>query len=64
GNTRGKLKEQFEGVHRDLDWAIKHCAEALLLIKDQHPALTKAVKSLATGLQTLDDLAQDVYSKI
>lgn len=64
GNTRGKLKEKFEGVHRNFDWATKHCQEALTLIADQNPALTKAVKSLAEGVKTLDELAQDVYSKI
>ncbi|GAI69454.1 unnamed protein product, partial [marine sediment metagenome] len=56
--------EQFEGVHRNMDWATKHCAESLALIKDQHPALTKAITALAAGIKTIDDLAQDVYSKI
>ncbi|KKN15632.1 hypothetical protein LCGC14_0984190 [marine sediment metagenome] len=64
GNTRGKLKEKFEGVHRNCDWSIKHCQEALALIGDKNPALTKAITSLGEGIKILDELAQDVYSKI
>lgn len=29
GNTRGKLKENFEGVHRNLDWCMKHINKSL-----------------------------------
>ncbi len=29
GNTRGKLKENFEGVHRNFDWCQKHIAKSL-----------------------------------
>ncbi|MBA7524145.1 hypothetical protein ES705_16282 [subsurface metagenome] len=29
GNTRGKLKENFEGVHRNLDWCMKHINSSL-----------------------------------
>lgn len=64
GNTRGKLKEQFEGVHRNFDWATKHLEVALVLIKDHKPKLSDAVKSLAEGITTLDKLAQDVYSRL
>ena len=32
GNTRGKLKEHFEGVHRNMDWCTKHINESLELI--------------------------------
>lgn len=32
GNTRGKLKEHFEGVHRNLDWCIHHVNESLKLL--------------------------------
>lgn len=35
GNTRGKLKEKFEGVHRNLDWCMKHINESLDLIAAQ-----------------------------
>lgn len=33
GNTRGKLKEHFEGVHRNLDWSIHHLVSSATLIE-------------------------------
>jgi len=35
GNTRGKLKEHLEGVHRNMDWAIHHIAKSATLIEQQ-----------------------------
>jgi len=35
GNTRGKLKENFEGVHRNFEWCIKHVNKSLDLIAAQ-----------------------------
>lgn len=35
GNTRGKLKENFEGVHRNFDWCMKHVNKSLDLIAAQ-----------------------------
>ncbi|GAI64680.1 unnamed protein product [marine sediment metagenome] len=35
GNTRGKLKENFEGVHRNFNWSIKHLNKSLDLIAVQ-----------------------------
>lgn len=64
GNTRGKLKEQFEGVHNNFGWATTHIVKALALIKEHNPKLSEGVKSLAKGIETLDKLAQDIYSKI
>jgi len=35
GNTRGKLKEEFRGVHTNFDWCIKHINKSLNLIAVQ-----------------------------
>jgi len=35
GNTRGKLKEHYEGVHRNFDWCLKHINTSLDLIAAQ-----------------------------
>jgi hypothetical protein len=35
GNTRGKLKEHFEGIHKNLDWCVHHCTVSLELIQAQ-----------------------------
>ncbi len=64
GNTRGKLKEHFEGIHRNFDWIVYHSQEALKLIQDKNPKLTKAVTALAAGVKQLDEHTQDLYSKI
>lgn len=64
GNTRGKLKEEFEGIHTNFNWIKKHCEKSLALIKEHNPKLTKAVGSLAETVNTLDDLAQSIYSKL
>jgi hypothetical protein len=35
GNARGKLKEHFEGIHRNLDWCVVHVNKSLTLIAEQ-----------------------------
>jgi len=35
GNTRGKLKEHFEGVHRNFDWCLHHVNISLNLLSAQ-----------------------------
>lgn len=35
GNTRGKLKEHFEGIHRNFDWSLHHINTSLALISAQ-----------------------------
>jgi len=64
GNTRGKLKEQFEGIHRNFDWIEHHCEFALQLIAEQKPELSEAVKSILITVVMVDKLAQDIYHKL
>lgn len=64
GNTRGKLKEQFEGVHRNNEWIKKHLTISLVLIKEHKPKLSKGITALAEGYATLDKLAQDIYARL
>ena len=64
GNTRGRLKEHFEGIHKNFDWIIYHCQSALALITDKNPVLSKAIKALAKGVDILDKIAQSIYKKI
>ena len=35
GNTRGKLKEHYEGVHRNLDWCLHHITKSANLIESR-----------------------------
>jgi len=64
GNTRGKLKEKFEGVHRNFDWATKHLVEALELIQEHKPNLSESIESLAKGIKTMDELAMNIYARL
>ena len=64
GNKRGKLKEYFEGIHRNFDWATVYCQRSLVLIKDVKPELSEAIKGLGESIQTLDKLAQGIYGKL
>ena len=86
GNTRGKLKEHFEGIHKNLDWCIHHIETSLKLIavqlsfteemvavkgdaEKEKEVLKKyplygAILGLGEGIQTLDELAQSIYTKI
>ena len=64
GNTRGKLKEHFAGIHCNFEWAITHCEKALVLIKDHKPELSGSIKALAKGIRAFDELAQGIYSKL
>jgi hypothetical protein len=64
GNTRGKLKECFEGVHRNFEWSQKHLEKAIALVADMNPSLTEGITALHEGIASLDNLAQEVYSKL
>lgn len=64
GNTRGKLKEKFEGVHRNFEWSKHHLEEALILIKEHNPKLSESIAGLAEGIKTLDELAMNIYARI
>lgn len=64
GNTRGKLKEKFESVHRNFDWVEKHLQEALVLINEHKPKLSNGIRALHKSVETLDELAQGIYSKL
>lgn len=64
GNTRGKLKENFEGVHRNIGWIQLHLEKSLVLIREHNPKLSSAVNGLHKAISALDELAQDIYSKL
>jgi len=63
-NTRGKLKEHFEGIHRNFDWIIYHCQKCIALIADKNPKLKTAVESLAKGVKVFDEVIMGLYSKL
>jgi len=64
GNRRGKLKEHFEGIHRNFDWIIYHVTESLKLIGEDNKPLSNSFKVLGEAVQQLDKLAQNIYQKL
>lgn len=64
GNTRGKLKEEFEGIHTNFDWVQKHCEKSLVLIKEHKPELSDSISKLHKAVHTLDELAQKIYGSL
>ncbi len=64
GNTRGKLKEQFEGVHNNFTWSQRHLESSLVLIQEHNPALSDGVRRLYDAIVELDKLAQGIYAKL
>jgi len=64
GNTRGKLKEQFEGIHNNFNWVLTHIERSLILIDEHKPKLSKGIETLGEGVKTLDKLAQGIYFKL
>ncbi len=64
GNTRGKLKEHFEGIHRNFDWILYHIIESLKLVGDKHKHLSTGIKAIGKAVEQLDKLAQKIYEKI
>lgn len=63
-NTRGRLKELFEAVHRNSEWQKKHLAEALVLIDKHNPKLTDGINTLAKAIDELDNLALGIYARL
>jgi len=64
GNTRGKLKEHAEGIHKNFDWITYHCQKMLALIQDMNPNLTDGVKAIDEGCKIMDKGVQEIYSKL
>lgn len=63
-NRRGRIKERFVGIHKGFDWVQEHCSQCLALIQDKNPQLTESIQSLAKATKALDDLTQEIYSKL
>lgn len=61
---RGKIKENFEGIHRNFIWITEYNKRNLDLIGDVKPKLSKGIKAFQKACKVLDDLALDLYSQI
>lgn len=64
GNARGQLKEEMEGIIRNIAWIQKHSEQALDIIKDTHPPLTEMFKGLHATMGALADEMNGVYATL
>jgi len=64
GNRRGKVKEQIEGIHSNLDWAQVHCEKALGIIAGDNEGLTTYFTMLIKEIKTIDEISKSVYATI
>ncbi len=64
GNARGKLKEQLEGIHSNLEWVKVHCEKSKAILGDTHPELHEMFDNISTAMQTMDDIACGIYSHL
>lgn len=64
GNTRGRLKEHFQGMHKNFDWLQFHCSECIKLTANRKPNLDEAIGELAGLIKELDKHVMMLYSTI
>ena len=60
GNTRGKLKEHFEGIHKNFDWVLRHVEISLALIAEQI-RFTNAANGVALSDEQLKEEVEKHY---
>jgi hypothetical protein len=64
GNARGKLKEEMEGIHRNIDWVRVHAQKSIALLGDAHPEMVEMFNGLITAMDTLDEMTLKVYATL
>lgn len=64
GNARGQLKEEMEGITRNIIWIQKHCEQALEILKETHPELRDMFTGLHSTMGTLAEELNGVYANI
>ncbi len=62
--TRGKIREEMDGIHRNCEWIKTHCTKCLGLVTDDYPELQKSFAGLAEIATELDSFAQTIYSHV
>jgi len=62
--TRGKLKEHYEGMHRNCDWIMKHTIDCLELVQDKNDKLSTATKQIAELTKVLDEFVMRIYANL
>ena len=61
-NTRGKIKEHSQGIHKNTEAIKTHCTSALALIADKNPEVSLTYKKLYELADILDEFNVQLYS--
>ena len=62
GNARGKIKEELEGMHKNLDWLNVHIQKIKALLGDTHPEIHACMDSLMSEFTTIDEQLMHIYA--
>ncbi len=62
-NTRGKIKEHLEGMHRNTEGFKAHCEACLALIADANPTAKLTFQKLFELSDVLDDFTLRAYTE-
>jgi len=62
GNARGQLKEEMEGIVRNIAWIQKHSEQALAILEDKNPKLSEMFKGLHVVMGEMAKQLNGVYA--
>ncbi len=63
-NVRGQLKDEMEGIVRNLAWIQKHSEQAIELLQDKNPQLTEMFKALHGVMGEYAENLNGVYATL
>ena len=63
-STRGKLKENIEGIHRNCEWIHQHCTKSIALLPDDYKTLEDHFEGIMKITEQLDKFTLALYAKI
>ena len=64
GNARGKIKEEMEGMHSNLQWLILHSERIKALLGETHPEIQTMCVAWTDAATTWDELLNRIYATI
>jgi hypothetical protein len=62
GNARGQLKEEMEGIIRNIGWIQKHSEQALEILADKNTQLSDMFKGLHSVMGEFAEQLTGVYA--
>lgn len=63
-NVRGQLKDEMEGIVRNIAWIQKHSEQIVDLLQDKNPALTDMFKALHAVMGEYAENLNGVYASL